>query len=100
MEIALQKEQSLQHGESIDQYMPTGNAIATMESIERQKLAEIAALNKNAADYNKKLKEIEQRAKQTKYKAMKNLNTSNEKVPRRVKEGMVRRASLQVPPQM
>ena len=94
MEIALQKEQSLQHGESIDQYMPTGNAIATMESIERQKLAEIAALNKNAADYNKKLKEIEQRAKQTKYKAMKNLNTSNEKVPRRVKEGMVRRASL------
>ena len=35
------------------------------------------------------------RAKQTKYKAMKNLNTGNERVPRKVKEGMKRRASLQ-----
>ena len=38
------------------------------------------------------------RAKQTKYKTMKNLNTENEKVPAKVKANMVRRGSLQIPP--
>ena len=54
MEVALKKEQSLQHGESIDQYMPTGNVVATMENIEYKKNEEIAALDKNADDFKRK----------------------------------------------
>jgi hypothetical protein len=54
-------------------------------------------LNKNDPNYAKKVKEIELRAKATKYKAMKSLNTGNEKIPHKVKDKMVRRASLNVP---
>ena len=39
------------------------------------------------------MEDIEKRARLTKYKAMKTLNTGNEKVPVRVKNEMVRRAS-------
>ena len=81
MDVALHKEQSLQHGEAIDQYMPTENVLRTMQSIDDTKSAEIARLNKSDPNYAEQVKQIEQRAKQTKYKAMKNLNTGNEKVP-------------------
>ena len=56
------------------------------------------SIPKTDPEYEKKVKAIEDRAKQTKYKSMKNLNTANEKIPQRVKEAMVRRGSLQNPP--
>jgi len=52
-------------------------------------------LQKTDPNYAKKVKEIDQRAKQTKYKAMKSLNTGNEKIPDKVKKRMARRGSLQ-----
>ena len=75
MDVAMQREQSLQHGEAIDNFMPTGNVIATIQSIDEQKQQEINSISKSDPDYAKKVKAVEQRAKQTKYKAMKNLNT-------------------------
>ena len=77
----MKKEQSLSHGDGIDQYMPTENVLATMQSIDDQKSREIASLNKNDADYAQKVQEITARAKHTKYKAMKTLNVQNEKIP-------------------
>lgn len=57
-------------------------------------------MDKNDPQYATKVKEIETRAKHTKYKSMKNLNTKNEKVPDKVKANMRRRGSVQqVPPQ-
>lgn len=50
-------------------------------------------MDKNDPQYDQKIQEIEKRARQTKYKLMKSLNTGNEKVPVRVKAEMVRRAS-------
>ena len=96
MEVAIEREQSLSQGEAIDRFMPTGNVMRTMQSIDDQKSREIAAINKSDPEYAQKVQAIEQRAKQTKYKAMKNLNTQNEKVPSKVKANMVRRSSLQV----
>ena len=78
--------------------MPTDNVLRAQASIDGQRLHEISSINKNDPDYAKKVKEIEMRAKQTKYKTMKNLNTENEKVPAKVKANMVRRGSLQIPP--
>ena len=52
------------------------------------------SIPKTDPEYEKKVKAISDRAKQTKYKSMKNLNTANEKIPQRVKEAMVRRGSL------
>ena len=37
MDLALKKEQSLTHGESIDNYMPTDQAIAAIQAIEDKK---------------------------------------------------------------
>ena len=65
-----------------------------------KKNVEIATIQKSDPQYAKKVADIEKRAKQTKYKAMKNLNTQNEKVPRNVKANMVRRASLVLPPKL
>lgn len=96
MEVAIEREQSLSQGESIDRFMPTGNVMRTMQSIDDQKLREIESISKSDPQYAEKVKQIEQRAKQTKYKAMKNLNTANEKIPSKVKANMVRRSSLQV----
>ena len=50
-------------------------------------------MDKRDVNYPQKVAEIEKRAKLTKYKAMKTLNTRNEKVPVRVKAEMVRRSS-------
>ena len=97
MDMAMQREKSLSQGEKIDQYMPTDSVLRTMQSIDDQKTREINSISSSDPDRSKKVKEIEARAKQTKYKAMKNLNTANEKVPQKVKERMVRRGSLQVP---
>ena len=47
MDMAMQREQSLSHGEAIDQYMPTGNVIATMNSIDEQKTREMAQVPKS-----------------------------------------------------
>ena len=101
MEVAIEREQSLSQGESIDRFMPTGNVMRTMQSIDDQKAREIESISKSDPQYAEKVRQIEQRAKQTKYKAMKNLNTANEKIPSKVKANMVRRSSLQVvkPPQ-
>ena len=97
METALRHEMSLSHGESIDQYMNTTQVEQKMQQIDAQKNLEIAALNKSDPEYAAKVKQITARAKQTKYKAMKNLNTQNEKVPDRVKANMRRRGSVQQP---
>lgn len=94
MEVAMKKEQSLSHGDGIDQYMPTENVLATMQSIDDQRLLEIRQLQKNDPNYDKKVKEVTARAKHTKYKAMKNLNVENEKIPSKVKANMVRRGSI------
>ena len=51
MEVAMKSELSLQHGESIDQYMPTENVTQIMNNIEDQRRQEIAALDKNDAEY-------------------------------------------------
>lgn len=98
MDVAMKREKSLSQGEKIDQYMPTDSVLRTMQSIDDQKTREINAISSSDPDRSKKVKEIEARAKQTKYKAMKNLNTANEKVPQKVKEKMVRRGSIQQPP--
>ena len=98
MDLALKKEQSLTHGESIDNFMPTEQAINAMQSIEDQKNRAIAAIAKNDPQYAEKKKQIEAQAKQTKYKAMKNLNANNEKVSSDVKARM-RRRSIQQPAQ-
>jgi hypothetical protein len=63
MEVALVKEQSLQHGESIDQYMNTNHCISTMDNIDQQRLKEIELLDKSDPSYAKKVREIESRAK-------------------------------------
>ena len=75
MEQALKKEQSLSHAESIDQYMPTQSVINAMQTIDEQCLKEVMAIPKTDPEYAQKVKAIEERAKQTKYKSMKNLNT-------------------------
>ena len=75
MEMALKKEQSLSHAESIDQYMPTQSVINAMQTIDEQCLKEIMSIPKTDPEYAQKVKAIEERAKQTKYKSMKNLNT-------------------------
>ena len=46
-------------------------------------------------EYQKKVNEIEKRAKLTKYRIMKNLDNRNEKVPVQAKANMVRRTSQQ-----
>ena len=46
-------------------------------------------------EYQKKVNEIEKRAKLTKYRIMKNLDNRNEKVPVQAKANMVRRTSEQ-----
>ena len=99
LDLALQSEQSLQHS-GIDNAMPTESCIAMIDSIIEKKNVEIATIQKSDPQYAKKVADIEKRAKQTKYKAMKNLNTQNEKVPRNVKANMVRRASLVLPPKL
>jgi len=93
-EVAIEREQSLSQGEAIDKFMPTSNVMRTMQSIDEQKSREIDAISKSDPEYTAKVKSIELRAKQTKYKAMKNLNTKNEKVPQKVKDNMVRRSSI------
>ena len=74
MAMALKTEASLSHGESIDQYMDTQKCETLVAQIDKQKAKELAALNKSDPNYAKRAKEIESRAKQTKYKAMKSLN--------------------------
>ena len=71
--------------------MPTENAMRVQASIEEQRDREIANLSKNDPDFAKKKSDILKRAAQTKYKAMKGLNTQNEKVPSSVKAAMKRR---------
>ena len=53
------REQSLSTGEAIDQYMPMGSAIATMNSIDEEKTREIAAISKSDPQYEKKVKAIQ-----------------------------------------
>ena len=93
MEVALKREASLAHGDAIDQYMEVDQCEILEKRIERSKRREIDALDKSDPHYQKKVDEIEKRARLTKYKAMKTMNTRNEKVPVRVKQEMVRRAS-------
>ena len=59
MDMALQREQSLQHGEAIDNFMPTGNVIATMNSIDEQKAREISSIAKSDPEYAKKVQAVE-----------------------------------------
>ena len=98
LELAMKKEQSLSTGDAIDQYMPTETVLAAMTKIDEEKNREIAKISKSDPQYKDKVKAIEQRAKQTKYKTMKSMNTSNEKVPDRVKANMRRRSIQVIPP--
>ena len=45
IEMALKKEQSLSHGDAIDQYMPTENVLRTMQSIDDSSLREISSIS-------------------------------------------------------
>ena len=51
MEVAMKSELSLQHGESIDQYMPTENVMQTMNNIEDQRRQELSKLDKTDPEY-------------------------------------------------
>ena len=92
----MQREQSLQHGEAIDKFMNETHAIRTLQSIDDQRDQQIKAISKSDPEYEKKVKVIKQRAADTRYKAMKNLNNANEVIPAKAKANMKRRASLQV----
>ena len=81
------------HGEAIDQYIDVDQCEKLEARIERSKQREINALDKSDPQYSKRVQDIERRAKITKYKAMKAMNNTNEKVPQRVKVEMVRRSS-------
>ncbi len=74
--------------------MPTENVLAAVQKIDDEKKREISLISKSDPQYKEKVKAIEQRAKQTKYKTMKNMNTANEKIPEKVKMNMKRRGSL------
>ena len=73
--MALKKEVSLSHAESIDQYMPTESVINAMKTIDEACLKEMMSIPKTDPEYEQKIKAIEERAKKTKFKSMKNLNT-------------------------
>ena len=77
----MKREQSLQHGESVDRYMPTEESVRNLNGIEMERKSQINALSRNDPDYAKKVEMINKRAKQTRYRAMKALNTTNEKIP-------------------
>ena len=92
----MKREQSLNHGEAIDNFMNMDNAVRTLGSIDEQRDREIKAISKTDPEYEKKVKVIKQRAADTRYKAMKQMNNANEVIPARAKANMKRRASLQV----
>ena len=74
MQVALKKEASLTHGESIDNFMDMEQCELAMKKIDRQKSREISKLDKNDPNYAEMIIEIEKRAKLTKYRMMKKLN--------------------------
>ena len=55
MEVAIEREQSLSQGEAIDKFMPTGNVMRTMQSIDDQKSREIASIPKSDPEYAQKV---------------------------------------------
>lgn len=67
----MKREQSLNHGEAIDNFMNMDNAVRTLGSIDEQRDREIKAISKTDPEYEKKVKVIKQRAADTRYKAMK-----------------------------
>ena len=87
----MRREKSLQV--SMDQFMPVDQVLETLKNIELGAKAEINMLNKNAEDYQDKYDAVIKRAAKTKYRAMKQINKSNEKVPDAVKAAMIRRGS-------
>ena len=94
MEEALNRELSLQRGDSIDKFMPTEAVMEKAKKVDKSRDKQIAALDQNDPEYEQKKDKIERMAKQTKYKLMKHMNTRNEKVPKEVKANMIRRASI------
>ena len=64
--------------------------------IDKARDKQIANLDTADPEYESKKEHIMKQAKQTKYKLMKQMNISNEKVPKEVKANMIRRASIQV----
>ena len=91
MDIAFKREASLSRAEAIDEYMDLSQCERADGKLDKHLKRELAALNKSDPDYKKKVAEIEQRIKQTKFKAMKKLNLDNEKVPAKVKANMLQR---------
>ena len=61
--MAIKREQSLSHGDVIDQYMPTENVLRTMQSIDDTSTREISSINANDPEYANKVGEIKKRAK-------------------------------------
>ena len=59
MEVAMKKEQSLSHGEAIDQYMPTDSCIATMERIDEERLREINSIPAGDPERAQKIAQID-----------------------------------------
>ena len=94
-DIALKSELSLQHGESIDQAMDTESCMSIMSQIKQQKEREIEAVKESDPRHDTKIKEIEKRARQTLYKAMKKMNAHNERIPAKSKAAIQRRQSQQ-----
>ena len=62
--------------------------MSIMNQIKEQKDREVAAVKKHDPRRETKIKEIEKRAKQTLYKAMKKINARNEKIPTQAKAAM------------
>ena len=56
MDLALKSEKSLSHGEGIDNYMPTDDVLEYLERIDQSRQREIDALNREDAEYSKKVK--------------------------------------------
>jgi len=63
MEEALNRELSLQHGDSIDAFMPTEQVMNRVRKIDRLKEKQIATIEKDDPDFASKVEEIEKRAK-------------------------------------
>ena len=74
MEEALNRELSLQRGDSIDRYMPTEAVMKKAAGIDKARDKQIANLDTADPEYESKKEHIMKQAKQTKYKLMKQMN--------------------------
>ena len=79
MDLAFKSEKSLEHNGQIDATV-LEKAISVIAEIKEQKEKELATVKKTDPRHDTKVKEIEKRAAQTRFKAMKRVNARAEKV--------------------